>query len=84
MKVSLCVPFILAVGLPLAMAGELAGTWEGRFTRGTDSFYAGFDLDVTGDRITGAAFIEGWGYSNVSDGRVEACGQFTHTSGLSL
>jgi hypothetical protein len=32
MKVGLCLLTVLAVGLPYAMAGELAGTWEGHFT----------------------------------------------------
>jgi hypothetical protein len=71
MKVGVFGLMVMAAGLPCAMAGELAGTWEGTFTKGTEAFYAGFDLDVAGDRITGAAFVQGWGYSKVSDGRLE-------------
>src|SRR5690242_13322946 len=61
---------VMAAALP-AISTELTGTWEGKFTQGTNSFNAGFDLDVAGDRITGMAFIEGWGVSRVSDGHVE-------------
>lgn len=71
MKAVLCALAIVGSGLGYARAGELAGAWEGKFPRGAETFYAGFDLDVSGDRITGAAFVQGWGYSTVSGGRVE-------------
>ena len=71
MKVAVFGLIVLAAGLPCALAGEVSGTWEGTFTKGTDTFYAGFDLDVAGNKITGAAFVQGWGYSRISDGRVE-------------
>jgi hypothetical protein len=71
MKVGLFALAILSAGLPCAAVSELEGTWEGTFTRDMKAFYAGFDLDVAGDKITGAAFVQGWGYSRVSDGRVD-------------
>jgi hypothetical protein len=71
MKFLACWLIGLTAGLSCAMAGELAGTWEGKFIVGTKARYAGFDLNVAGDRVTGAAFIQPWGYSVVSDGRVE-------------
>lgn len=71
MHVGLCGLIVIAITSRCAVATELAGTWEGQFTRGQGAQYAGLDLDVKGDRITGAAFIEGWGYSPVSDGRVD-------------
>jgi hypothetical protein len=70
MKVGVFGLMVLAASTHCAMAG-VSGTWEGTFTKGTNAQYAGFDLDVTSDRITGAAYVEGWGYSEVSDGRVE-------------
>jgi hypothetical protein len=71
MRAIFCGLLVLAAGLPGANATELAGTWEGRFTQGTNNVYAGFDLDVTGDNLTGAAFVEGWGSSRVSEGHVD-------------
>jgi hypothetical protein len=71
MKAVFCGLMVLAAGLPCAMAADLAGPWEGKFFEGTETVYAGFDLDVTGDRITGAAFVEGWGYSRISEGYVD-------------
>src|ERR1700733_4123655 len=59
---------VLAIGLPHLDASDLEGTWEGNLAVGTEQVYAGFDLDVVGNRITGAAFIEGWSYSDVFDG----------------
>ena len=70
MKTGVLGLIILTACLQGAAAGELAGTWEGTITKGPDTFHAGFDLDVRGDRVTGAAFIQGWGYSRVFDGRV--------------
>jgi len=70
MKLRLLVLFAVT-GLQCAIAGDVAGTWEGYFTRGADRFHAGSDLDVKNGRITGAAYVQGWGYSRVSDGQVE-------------
>jgi hypothetical protein len=71
MKIGVFALIALAAGLPSAMAGEVWGTWEGTFTKGTDAFYAGFDLDVAGGKITGAGYVQGWGYSEVTVGSVE-------------
>jgi hypothetical protein len=71
MKAGLWLIIVLAAAPRCTIAAELAGTWEGEITRGTEKLYAGFDLNVTRDGITGTAFIEGWGYSEVSRGRVD-------------
>ena len=70
-RTALCGLIMLAAGLPYATGAGLAGTWEGSFTKGAAIINAGFDLDVIGDTITGAAFIQGWGYSTVSGGRLD-------------
>jgi len=56
----------LVLAMVSTTAGQVAGTWEGKFGQQ----YAGFDLDVIGDRISGDAYIEGWPFAGVS-GRVE-------------
>jgi hypothetical protein len=71
MKAGLWLLIVVAAAPRCTSAAELAGTWEGEFSRGKDKLHAGFDLDVTRDGIRGAAFIEGWGYSKVSRGRVD-------------
>ena len=67
MKIGICLLTILMA--PCAFALGLAGTWEGTFSDSAKS-YAGFDLDVTGDQVTGAAFLSGWGYGEIAGGRV--------------
>jgi hypothetical protein len=62
---------VLAIGLPHLDASDLEGTWEGNLAVGPEQVYAGFDLDVVGNRITGAAFIQGWSYSQIFDGILE-------------
>jgi hypothetical protein len=51
-----------------ASAAGLAGTWEGSLQ---DSTYAGFDIDVNGDRVSGDAYISGWGFAHIAGARVE-------------
>lgn len=70
MRFGVGVLIVFAAASPGVMAAELAGTWEGKLARGVKTFSAGFDLEVSGDRITGAAFVEGQGYAPISDGRL--------------
>ena len=62
---------VAAFALPHLHASSLEGTWEGTLTVGTQQVYAGFDLDVDRNKITGGAFIQPWGYSKVFDGMVD-------------
>jgi hypothetical protein len=56
----------LAIALPHLNAGDLEGTWEGTLAIGNEQVYAGFDLDLVGDQITGTAFIQGWNQTNIN------------------
>jgi len=62
---------VLGVSFSPIEAAQIAGTWEGTLLSKGESLSAGFDLDVKGDGVTGAGFVGGWGYSTVSDGRVD-------------
>jgi hypothetical protein len=62
---------VLAIGLSHLDASDLEGTWEGNLAVGTEQVYAGFDLDIEGNRVTGVAVIQGWSYSRVFDGILE-------------
>ena len=53
-----------------ASGAGLAGTWEGSLLDSAKS-YAGLDLDVRGDRVSGDAYISGWNFAQVAGGRVE-------------
>jgi hypothetical protein len=70
MKYGLC--FLTILVAPCAFGSGLAGTWEGTFADAQKS-YAGFDLDVSGNpiKVTGEAYLSGWGFAHVADGRVE-------------
>lgn len=59
--------------LAILMAGYaygagLGGTWEGTLQ---DSTYAGFDINVNGDRVSGEAYISGWGFAYIGNARAE-------------
>jgi hypothetical protein len=62
---------VLGLSFSPIKAAQVAGTWEGTLLSSGETLNAGFDLDVSGDSITGAGFVEGWGYSTVTDGRVD-------------
>ncbi len=68
MKNRFCLLTILLA--PCAFGAGLAGTWEGRFADAQRS-YAGFDFDVSGNLVTGEAYLSGWGFARVTDGRVD-------------
>jgi hypothetical protein len=68
MKSGIC--FLTLLLAPCAFGDHLAGTWEGTFADAQKS-YAGFDLDVAGSQVTGEAYLSGWGFAQVADGRVE-------------
>jgi len=68
---------LLTILLAQCAAGaDLSGTWEGTFGD-TDKSYAGFDLSVSGNQVTGDAYLAltSLGFSNiyarVSDGRID-------------
>src|SRR5262249_42251911 len=71
MKLAVCGLTILVAAIPCALAAEVSGTWEGTLQHGSEKIHAGFDLETSGGKISGDAFIEGWGYSLVSDGRLD-------------
>ena len=56
--------------VPCASGAGLAGTWEGSML-GSGKTYAGFDIDVNGDRVSGEAYISGWGVVPIAEGRIE-------------
>jgi hypothetical protein len=61
--------FCLAIFMAgYASGAGLAGTWEGSLQ---DSTYAGFDIDVNGDHVSGDAYISGWGFAKIADARVD-------------
>jgi hypothetical protein len=61
--------FCLAIFMVGCASGAgLAGTWEGSMQ---DSTYAGFDIDVNGDRVSGDAYISGWGFAHIAEARVD-------------
>lgn len=68
MKNRIC--FLTILLASCAFGAGLAGTWEGTFADAQKS-YAGFDLDVSGNQVKGEAYLSGWGFSYVADGRVE-------------
>jgi hypothetical protein len=53
-----------------AFGAGLAGTWEGSLSDPAKT-YAGFDIDVNGDRVSGDAYISGWSFARIAGGRVE-------------
>lgn len=62
---------ILTILLARCAFGDgLTGTWEGTFADAEKS-YAGFDLNVSGNQVTGEAYLSGWPFARVADGRIE-------------
>ena len=68
MKNAVCLLTILLA--PCLFGAGLAGTWEGTFSDAQKS-YAGFDLDVSGNQVTGDAYLAGGGFAHVADGSVD-------------
>jgi hypothetical protein len=60
--------FLAILMVAYASGAGLAGTWEGSLQ---DSTYAGFDIDVNGDRVSGDAYISEWGFAQIANGRLE-------------
>jgi len=77
MRVGLCGLVVILITSHWAVASEVAGTWEGTFADAHKS-YAGFDLDVSGNQVTGEAYLSGLGFGQVTDGRVDG-DRFTFT-----
>lgn len=48
----------------------LAGTWEGSLLDSAKT-YAGFDIDVNAELVSGEAYISGWSFARIAGGRVE-------------
>ena len=56
--------------LRCASGAGLGGTWEGSLLDPAKS-YAGFDIDVNADRLSGEAYISGWNLAQIAGGRIE-------------